>query len=64
MTGEDSYIKNIENGLRAMRLGTKTPVESKIGYNLNKLKLLNIGMYEDYLKRYKEALEIYKNKLG
>ena len=62
MTTEEIIIKNIENGIRAIRLRTKTPSETKVGVFLNKLKGLNVGMYEELLEKYKEALEEYKNK--
>lgn len=61
MTTEEIYIKNIENGIRALKLRTKTPQETHVGIFLNKLKGLNIGMYEELLEKYKKALEDYKN---
>jgi hypothetical protein len=62
MTTEEIHIKNIENGIRALKLRTKTPSETQVGVFLNKLKGLNIGMYEELLEKYKEALEDYKKK--
>jgi len=59
MTGEDIYLKNIIDAMRAIRLGKKTPKESNIGRNLNKLKEVNIGLYEDYLEQYKKVLADY-----
>ena len=60
---EDTYIENIENGIRAIRLGTKKPDETNVGYNLNRLKPLNPGMYDDLIAKYKNALQDYKAKL-
>jgi hypothetical protein len=62
MTVEELCIKNIEAGIRALRLRTKTPKEANVGINLNKLKEVNIGMYEEYLAKYKVALEAYKKE--
>lgn len=62
MSTEDTLIKNIENAIRSIRLGTKTPAETNVGYNLNKLKEVNIGLYEDLLAKYKAALSQYKTK--
>lgn len=62
MTIEENSIRHIENGLRALRLRSKSPLELKMGVYLNKLKELNIGLYEDYLEKYKKALENYKKK--
>ena len=55
MRGEDLYIKNIENSFRSIKMGKK-PSETNIGFSLNKLKIINEGLYEDYLKKYKEIL--------
>lgn len=59
---EETYIKNIENGIRSINNGSKTPKDSKVAMNLNLLKGVNRGMYDDYLEKYKIALEKYKNK--
>jgi hypothetical protein len=59
MSSEEIYIKNIENGIRGLKMGTKTPSETNVGINLNKLKLVNEGMYIDLLNRYKEAINQY-----
>lgn len=55
-TMEDIYIKKVENGIRAIKMGTKTPAEAGVGAPLNKLKELNIGMYEELLEKYKALL--------
>ena len=60
MSGEDTYIKAIKGGIVSIKNGTKSPVDSFVGKNLNRLKAVNEGMYDDYLKKYKEALVIYK----
>lgn len=59
MTTEEICIKNIENGIRALKLRTKTPSEANVGVNLNKLKGLNLGMYDELLDEYKKALKKY-----
>ena len=59
MSAEDIYIKNIESGIRGLRLRTKTPSESNVGANLNRLKMVNEGMYDEYLAKYKKALNEY-----
>lgn len=43
-------------------MGTKTPIEAKVGISLNKLKPLNIGMYEQLLKEYKVVKGNWDNK--
>lgn len=58
---EEILIKNIENGIRSIRLGTE-PREAKVAYSLNKLKFVNEGLYIDYMEKYKEVLAEYKNK--
>jgi hypothetical protein len=59
MTSEELFVKNIEAGIRAIRLRTKSPKESGVGYSLNKLKEVNVGLYEDYLAKYKRVVEDY-----
>jgi len=59
---EEIYIKNIESGIRALRMGTKTPSETNVGVNLVKLKPLNPGMHDDLIAKYKTALEEYKQR--
>lgn len=59
MSSEDHYIKNTENAIRTLKLGTKDKAEAMktVGFNLNKLKLVNEGMYSELLQKYKVALQ-------
>jgi hypothetical protein len=59
MTSEELCVKNIEAGIRAIRLRTKSPKEAGVGFSLNRLKDLNLGLYEDYLAKYKRVVEDY-----
>lgn len=59
MSAEELYIKNIESGIRGLRLRNKTPSEVNVGSNLNRLKMFNEGMYDEYLEKYKKALKEY-----
>lgn len=59
---EEILIKNVRNGIRAIRMGTKTPSEANVGVSLNKLKSLNEGMYLELMEDYKKVLEEFKNK--
>lgn len=63
MSSEEHYIKNTENAIRTLRLGTKDKSEAMkvVGFNLNKLKLVNEGMYLDLLDKYKDSLKIKNN---
>lgn len=62
MSGEELYIKGIENGIRAIRLGTKKPNETKALICLNKLKEVNVGLYEDYLDKYNRVVKGYHRR--
>jgi len=55
MSCEENYIRNTENAFRSLRLKTKDEKEvmKTIGFNLNKLKEVNEGLYLDYLQQYK-----------
>lgn len=59
MGAEETYIKNIENGIRGLRLRSKTPSQVNVGSNLNRLKILNEGLYDEYLTKYTKALKEY-----
>lgn len=58
---EEELIKKIESGIRALKLRTKEPKDTGCGKALNSLKLINLGMYEDLLDKYKHALTEYNN---
>jgi len=62
MGTEEIIIKKIEGGIRAIKLGTKTPEEVSLGYSLNKLKDLNPPMYEDKLFEYCKVKAEYDAK--
>jgi len=49
---ETFLINKIENGLRGLRLGTKTPKTVDINRFLLRLKNINYGMYEELQKQY------------
>ena len=62
MSSEDMYIKNIENGIRAIRLGTKSPKDVNLSSSFEKLKNTNLGMYQDLLERYKHIVSDYNQR--
>jgi tRNA(Arg) A34 adenosine deaminase TadA len=62
MTMEDQLIRNIEAGIRGIRFGTKTPQSANVGNSLNRLKDINIGMYEDLIEKYKTVVSEYNKK--
>ena len=49
---EDLLIKQIENGIRAIRLGTKRPQEVEVNNKLERLTKLNEGMANDLSNKY------------
>ena len=60
MTIEETYVKHIECGIRAIKLGTKRPDEANVGKFLNKLREVNEGLYDDLMERYQNIVENYK----
>lgn len=60
---EELYVKHIECGTRAIKLGTKEPNEANVGKYLNKLKPLNDGLYEDLMNRYKKVIDEYNRRV-
>lgn len=65
MSSEDHYIKNTEDAIRRIRLGMGDRGEAmrKVGFNLNRLRATNLGMYDELLERYKEALKVNQPQL-
>ena len=59
MTTEELCIQRIESGIRAIRMGTKSPKEAGVGPSLNRLKEFNVGMFEDLMAKYKRVVEDY-----
>lgn len=62
MTIEETYVKHIECGIRAIKLRTKKPEEANVGKFLNKLRTVNDGLYDDLLSKYKRIMEDYKKE--
>lgn len=62
MSMEDVYIKHIENGIRGIRLGTKTPQEANVTQSFERLKIVNEGMAQDLMSKYKNVVEDYNKK--
>tara|TARA_B100000767_G_C19281712_1_gene335746 strand:- start:311 stop:502 length:192 start_codon:yes stop_codon:yes gene_type:complete len=56
---EQLTIKKIERGLRGIRLGTKTPQESKVPYFLNKLEEMNSHWHSDYIVKFEKVKRNY-----
>ena len=59
---EDIAIKHIENGIRSIKLGTKTPDKVEINKWLERLKDLNEGMFLDLQTKYVLMVKDYKLK--
>lgn len=59
---EEIYIKAIENGIRAIKLGTKTPQDANLSKSFTGLKPLNAGMHDELMNNYKAVLLEYNKK--
>lgn len=64
MSVEDLYIKRIEAATRGIRLGTKKPIDvaSDVSSAFAKLKLVNIGMYDELMVKYKNVVDDYNKR--
>lgn len=60
MSSEEQYIKNTDNEIRSLRLRTKDRSEAMrtAGFNLNRLKEVNEGLYIDLLEKYKKGSSV------
>jgi hypothetical protein len=61
-TCEEIYISKIENGIRGIKMGTKTPDEIDLKDTFIKLKKLNPFMYEDLHDKHVNVVINYNNK--
>lgn len=61
-TCEELYILRIENGIRAIKMRTKSPEEVDITSHFKRLKLANPNMYEDLHEKYIKVVSKYNNK--
>lgn len=59
---EALVVKKIENGIRGIKLGTKKPEDLNVYSSLNKLKSLNVGLYEELTTKYENIRAIYNKK--
>lgn len=61
-TCEELYIERIENGIRSIKLGNKSPEQVDVTSQFNKLKVLNPMMWEDLQDKYQAQVNAYKPK--
>ncbi len=61
-TCEELYIERIENGIRAIKLKTKSPEQVDITTQFRNLKLVNPNMYIDLQEKYLKTLSNYNKK--
>jgi len=59
---EEQIIIKIENGIRGIRLGNKSPKDSKVEDFLERLKDIESMWYVDYVKKYDKVLKLYNQK--
>lgn len=59
---EEILIKQIENGIRTIRMGNKSPLEADVNSKLERLKKLNEGMAQDLNKKYVAVVKDYNNR--
>jgi len=59
---EESLIRKITACTGAIKRGDKAPSQTDAGKMLAALKPLNLGMYEELVAKYKDAVESYEAK--
>lgn len=60
MTIEETYVKHIENGIRAIKLGSKKPEDVNLESYFKKLKTINDGLCDDLIERYDDIVRKYR----
>lgn len=58
------YISKIANGIRSMRLGTKTPEEVEVLSWVQKLAMLDEPRADEFQISYLKALKEYQKRFG
>jgi hypothetical protein len=61
-TCEELYILRIENGIRAIKMRTKTPEQVDVSSQFKRLQLVNKNMYEDLKEKHFKAVSNFNNK--
>lgn len=59
---EEILIKQIENGIRAIRIGSKTPKDVQINVQIERLKKMNEGMALELNAKYVNVVRDYSNR--
>jgi hypothetical protein len=62
MTCEEIYIKHITNGIRGLKLNTKSIKELNLSKWFQKLKSLNPMMYDELMVKYQKGIKEFENK--
>jgi hypothetical protein len=61
---EEIVVRNIENGIRGIKCGTKKPEDVNVPIQLKKLQAINDGLYEDLCDKYYNVLDLYRTKIN
>ena len=59
---EEIYVARVEAGIRSIRMGSKNPNQAQVPVWLNKLRLVNDGLYDDLFQKYKNVLKDYEKR--
>ena len=63
LTIEECYVKKIESGIRSIKLGMKTPEQVKINGTLEKLRLVNDGLFDELQTKYTNIVIDFNRKM-
>jgi hypothetical protein len=59
---EEIYVARVEAGIRSIRMGAKNPNQAQVPVWLNKLRLVNDGLYDDLFQKYKNVMKDYEKR--
>jgi hypothetical protein len=62
-TVEECIVKNIECGIRNIRMGVKTPQDVNLEHAFDKLNKINDALSEDLMDKYENVVRDYKRKI-
>jgi hypothetical protein len=62
-TVEECIVKNIEGGIRGIKMGTKTPQDVNLLTSFDRLAKINESLCDDLMNKYENVLKDYKRKI-
>jgi len=60
---EECIVKNIEGGIRGIKMGTKKPQDMNLNQSFDRLSKINEALCDDLISKYENVLSDYRKKI-